>query len=283
MKIVALVTVYYPNDAVAVNVDKINKQVSKVIILDNTPFVNNSEKFNGPNITYISNSSNLGLSKAFNIGLKSQEFTSDDYIIFFDQDSLVPSGHVETLLRDFVLVSRKYKIGCIGPLFYDNNSKVQISNNDSIELSANIFSVKTIITSSLLIKYSVLEDVGFWNESIFLDYADWDLCWKIIENGYRVCLSSNTVLSHNLGDSSDGISISWLPRYNEVRGYYKIRDALKMIRYSYVPLKYKIKFIYLFSFEPLIYLILFPNRLKRLINVFKGLRDGFLRREGELR
>ncbi|KPN77497.1 hypothetical protein AEA42_08425 [Shewanella sp. Sh95] len=282
MKVTALVTLFHPRLSIVDNVRKLLLQVDRVILLDNTPIKDNSELFSGLNVEYIFNDGNLGLSSAFNVGLRYVRDKPSEFVIFFDQDSTISNGHIERLIEDFEVLSKKYKVGCIGPSYYDKNSKKLIKNKDRVSLNDNLYSVKTLITSSLLVKYDVIEEIDGWNEFIFLDYADWDICWRIQQRNYILVLDTRVTLEHALGDSAVNIGKLSFPKYSPIREYYRIRDSLKLFKASYVPFKYRLRFIFTWLIEPFIYLILFPERLIRVKLILKAFKDARLKVNGSI-
>jgi rhamnosyltransferase len=264
--ICAIVTVYYPDELVVKNILTLKKQVPLVIIADNTPNKNNSELFGTHSgITYIANEKNLGLSLAFNTCLKLEQARLSDYIIFMDQDSLVSDNLVEVLIHDYnLLYTSGYKIGCIGPMIYDKN-KHKTVNKGTQELQDGIFIKDKIYASSMLTTYKNLQLIGFWNEEIFLDLADWDVCWRFQKAGLLCCMSYNTVLKHDLSLS--------VP----IREYYQIRDCLKLLFKVYTPLKARIRFLCMIFIRSIIHLVFIPKeRLLRMKYILLGIHD-FLR------
>lgn len=280
MKILALVTLYYPDCTNASNIRRLRDQVDNVILLDNTPKIDNGHLFEGVDVEYIANLENLGLSLAFNKGLKYINAEPDFYVIFFDQDSSINDGHINQLIADYEYLSNDHRVGCIGPAYYNHNTGEIVENGDKVHIKNGLYSVKSLITSSLLTRYQVLDDIGFWNEDVFLDYADWDLCWRMKEKKYVLVLDSNVTLNHSLGDSAVSVGAFSFPKYSAVREYYRIRDSLKIIMAPYVPFKYRLKFTYTWLIEPFIYLILFPERISRLMFVGRAFRDAFRKVNG---
>lgn len=93
--IIALVTLYNPDCKVIRNINQLSSQVSSVILSDNTPNKDNAVIFKDiKNILYFPNYENLGLSSAFNKCLKLEITRKSDYLIFFDQDSLIPNNYI---------------------------------------------------------------------------------------------------------------------------------------------------------------------------------------------
>ena len=131
----------------------------------------------------------------------------------------------------------------MGPVYYDtSNGKVAIPRTKH-KVSANSYYVSSVITSSLLTKYSILKSINYWNEDLFLDMADWDLCWRIQRSGKKTCLTDVITLQHTLGLGRKKVGPFSLKVTNPIREYYQIRDCLYLKKESYVPLKYKIRFV----------------------------------------
>ncbi len=104
------------------------------------------------------------------------------------------------------------------------------------QVTENSYVVSSIITSSMLTTYYTLKEIGFWNEDLFLDMADWDLCWRIQRSGKESCLTNVITLHHTLGLGRKKVDPISLKVTNPIREYYQIRDCLYLKREDYVPL-----------------------------------------------
>jgi rhamnosyltransferase len=283
-KIYALVTIYYPDNEVFENVSKISKQVTTVIIADNTPNSDNFYLFCGIcNIIYINNENNFGLSKAFNKLLDIEFLKSSDFIFFFDQDSDIAENLIEILINDYLNISHLgFNIGCLGPIIFEKNTNTEMIPKKKICITNNIYSVATIITSSMLTTYENLEKIGFWNEDIFLDFADWDLCWRFQKNGLMCFLSENVSLIHKLGNSITKIGKHDEIEGNPIREYYQTRDGIKLLFKSYTPFKYRIHFLILIFIRPFLHIVLFKDRILRMKYISIGIVDFLVHKNGAL-
>lgn len=280
----AIVTLFYPDKIAVENIKILSMQVDYVILSDNTPKKGNSNLFCGiDNCIYVANWENLGLSKAFNKALQSRHFDESDYIVFFDQDSRICNGYMECLIHNFKHISSVASIGCLGPQYIDTNSQSLVSLRRIETLSESCYTVSSMITSGLLTTYSVLKSIGFWNEDIFLDMADWDICWRMKAHGYKVALCTEMTLTHTLGKGIKKIGICRLRINHPVREYYQIRDSIKLFPKPYVPLKYKFRFLLMWLVIPPVYLIFLPKRKQRFRLVFWAFSDGLKRKNGECR
>lgn len=106
-KIVSIMTMYYPQLIHIENAKKISNQSDVLIVCDNTPGYRENPFIEMKNIKYLPFGENLGLSKAFNraLSFKDANLENDDYIIFFDQDSIIPEGHIRALIDESAVYS----------------------------------------------------------------------------------------------------------------------------------------------------------------------------------
>lgn len=284
MKIYALVTLYYPKDVHVDNLRALLSQVDKVIVCDNSP--NDNSSFVPSECSYTSIYKNLGLSAAFNRVLKDEKYgwSPDDIIIFFDQDSRIAENHVKTIVESYnECAKNNCKVGCIGPVFYNIfNNEFEIPR-DKKKIASNIYEVKSIITSSMMCKYKDLQEVGFWNEEIFLDMADWDLCWRLMQNGFKCCMTSNVFLLHTVGTGIKKIVFFRMRVAAPIREYYEIRECLYMMGKKYTPFKYKLLFIAMLTVRNLIHVTCYDEKKKRLHYIVRGIKDFLNNIHGEFK
>lgn len=244
----ALVTLYSPTTENVENICTIAKQVDRVFACDNSKADNTFMFLDCPDsVIYLPYQKNLGLPKAFNVALEEEKYwssTEDSWVIFFDQDSKIEEGHIEKLIKEFKHIKEKsISIGCLGPVYYDTSSgKVEIPKAKH-QVTEHSYVVSSIITSSMLTTYETLLEIGFWNEDLFLDMADWELCWRIQRSGKESCLTDVITLHHTLGLGRKKVGPISLKVTNPIREYYQIRDCLYLRKLKYVPIKYKIRFM----------------------------------------
>lgn len=277
-RIISIMTTYFPELKNAENAKKIAAQSDLLIICDNSN-ENNKKIFSEmSNAIYYYFGENLGLSAAFNRVLKNSKINwrGDDYIIFFDQDSVIPQNHIYKLIKEYEeLESNGYDIGCIGPVYFNtSNNKEEIPTLKKF-LNKKTMQVSSIITTSMLCKYRKLKSIGFWNENVFLDMADWDICWRIHEKKMLICLTYASVIRHSIGIGEKKIGLINIRVGNPFREYYQTRDCIYLLVQSYVPIKYKIRFILMLTVRPFIHCIFLDNGKKRLKYILKGLKDVF--------
>ena len=273
MNTTALVTLYYPDDSVRKNVVQLSMLVDKVVLLDNTPDCDNSGLFaDMHNVEYVAFKKNCGLSEAFNHCLKTLK--ENCYIVFFDQDSWCPENLMAQLKADYEICREMLgEQGIIGPVYFEKNAgKIMLPKRKKV-IADGLYAVSSIITSGMFTELEVMKRIGFWNEEIFLDMADWDICWRTQKAGMFCCLSENVVLIHSLGKGEKKIGFMRIKTGAACRVYYQIRDCLRLMKKLYVPFKFKVRFFFMLTIRPIVHFIFLGDKKERLRYFVKGIRD----------
>ena len=275
-KIVSMITLYNPNDDMIENINLVAEQSDIVILCDNSKNKHEELANKKNNIKYVWLKENCGLSKAFNFVLKDEMYNYDDedYIVFFDQDSRIEPGHISHLIEEYEnLFAKGYQIGCIGPAFYNkSNGRVEIPKLHE-KISETCMKVGCVITSSMLCRYGDLKKIGFWNENIFLDMADWDLCWRLIDSGKECFMTNKVILRHSVGEGEKRVGPFSLRVGKPFREYYQIRDCLYLIKERYTPIKYKCRFLLMVSVRSMLHVLFLNNKLERVRYIGSAIRD----------
>lgn len=266
---------YYPSEKHIKTIKKIAKQVDLLLVCNNTPDDKIQDSID--NCEIINFGENLGLSAAFNkaIDMAGIDWDAADYCVFFDQDSNIEDGYIDRLVSSFKDIATLCdNLGVMGPVYKDEkNGAINLpSSREPIE-GTNAYIVQSIITSSMIIQYGTLKEIGFWNENVFLDMADFDLCWRLSENGYKIVVDSDVILSHSVGEEVFSVFGKQLQVWKPVRNYYRIRDGLKLYHSGYMPSNEKRRFIITLSAEQLLNFIMVGERLDRIKFYLKAIKD----------
>lgn len=267
-KIKAIITLYYPQEKHRNNILRIACQVDEVYVCDNSPKSNEHIYKNINKVTYIYWGENRGISYAFNSVLynKCYKWSESDYILFFDQDTIIPENHVYKLIQEYNrLKMLGVRVGCLGPVYYNTSNRTLEFPRRYKRISKNSIEVQSIITTSMLCRYGDIKEIGFWNEEIFLDMADWDLCWRLLEKGYQCCMTTVSKIHHSVGEGEKKVGLMSLRVGKPIREYYQLRDCRYLLKKKYTPSKYKLRFILMITLRSFLHLLLFDNRKERLM------------------
>lgn len=285
-KTVAIVSIYYPDRVNVQNVKLIAGQVDRVIVCDNSEQNNENLFCDISNLFYEGFNKNNGLSIAFNLILRDLKFKWDDndFIIFFDQDSVLPDGHIKSLIDEYKSAEKLgLKIGCIGPVYYNTSNAREEIPRMKTWVSDSMMQVKSIITTSLLTKYINIKSIDFWNENVFLDMADWDLCWRLEQKNFGCYMTRKSILTHSVGIGKKRIGFFELRVGKPFREYYETRDCLYLLKEDYVPFKYRVRFHAMLTIRPLLHLLFLDDKAERYYYIKLGVRHFKEKRHGELK
>lgn len=195
-------------------------------------------------------------------------------LFFFDQDSKITENYINDLISQYsILIANGFDVGCVGPVYFNNsNNRIEIPKV-KIQLTDTCYKVKGIITSSMLTTYKNLSDVNFWNKNIFLDMADWDICWRMMSSGKLCCITTALTLDHTLGNGEKKIGPLRIRVGNPIREYYQTRDCLYLLSERYVPIKFKLRFIGMLTIRPILHILFLESKKERFNFIKRGIID----------
>ena len=283
MSVYALVTLYNPVQNNISNICNLSKQVDKIFLIDNSN-ISNKEVIesleNISNISYNFLNKNTGLSIGYNYLLNNYNFQDDDYIIFFDQDTMINNNFISTMITLYQEIENHVNIGCLSPIRIDSFSNKKIITKHKSTIKEGFYSVQNVITSSMLVKFANLKKIGFWNEKIFLDMADWELSWRFIKNKFVNVLTEKLSIIHSIGSGSKKVLIFNVNKCVPVREYYIVRDGIKLLFSSVTPLKKRFTLLYILTFRSFLHLLFLDNKKMRLKYMLLGFIDYIKNKKG---
>lgn len=272
----ALVTLYNPSEKEFNNCRILSQQVDTVILCDNSQESHETVFQNEKNIIYITKNENLGLGAAFNVALKNDTYgwKDDDLIIFFDQDSQIGEGYIQALQDEYRKIETLIpNLGCLGPVFYNTSNGRTERPRQKKNITDETYEVSNTITSSLMMRYGNLKRIDFWNEKVFLDLADWDLCWRMQKAGMVCCMTEKVVLHHSVGNGEKKVGPIKLRVGQPFREYYQTRDALYLLQENYVPLKMRLRLIANVTIRPVVHYLMLDDKKSRMKFIRWGIND----------
>ncbi len=172
-------------------------------------------------VQFIGLKENLGFSRANNIGVKA---ATGEYVYILNPDTEIEGNYFKEIL-DFA--DRQNKFGSLGLRMHDaqghflpeskrsvpalinsfeklftklNNDSKTYYRNDIAE--TDIAEVEVMTGANLLIKKSVYEEVGGFDEQYFMYGEDIDLCYTILRKGYRNFYYGKFSILHYKGEST---------------------------------------------------------------------------------
>lgn len=204
----------------------------------------------GDNIHIIQNEINVGFGRANNIGIKwINKNISSDYILLLNNDTVVEPDSISLLVNAYVENDCSVVVPKI--LYADNPSKIWYAGGEidwklgrakSFGLnSENVGYDKSCFVSfasgcALLTKSALFEEVGFFDERMFMYLEDVDLSMRIISGGHKIFFQPQAIVYHKVQGSQrsrDSKYISgWSPKNPklEFHLYHGVKNSIIAMR-----------------------------------------------------
>lgn len=164
-------------------------------------------------IHLIENKKRMGVSESRNFGLS---VAQGDYIAFVDSDCVVPHNWLVKLVEylsspNVAGVSSYHEPIIEGPLREHllRMRSIQFSGDATKQIVVNKpqfpIEVDAISTNSSIFKKDILFEVGGFDKEL-ISGEDIDLCWRIVERGYKLLLVPDSYISHRLKGNLKGFA-----------------------------------------------------------------------------
>jgi rhamnosyltransferase len=227
-RIAAVVTAYHADERLEAVVESALRSCDAVVVADNTPgdAPSLAAKLEGPAVTVLRAGGNRGLAGALNLGLA--RVPGDvDAVLFLDQDSVLPPELVDGLYAHLA----DERIAVVGPTPVDAATGGRYER--AADRHAALDDRPGIITSGMLVRRSVFDEVPGFREDFFVDCVDSDFCLRVRRTGRRVVRDAALVLPHSIGSGRDHrlgpINVRVL-HYPAWRHYWIARNGLVLSR-----------------------------------------------------
>ncbi len=260
--------------------------MGEAIIVDNTP----SDSFcvvlsrglfsRMPRI--VRNEKNQGIAKALNQGIRLARELGYQWVITFDQDTVVNDNFISqmSLVYDRISATSIHSVAVLGPNYID---QVLQSSAHAVVISEYAVEVREVITSGSLISIEAFTAVGGFEEKLFIDMVDTDFCFRVRQKGYSVWRTSATLMDHSLGRLSTrhilGFSFN-VTNHLPQRRYYIFRNTLFMVwKYKYFDPRWALQMIG--NYLPKIFIkacVFETKRWRNFLFILRGIHDALLSR-----
>lgn len=271
---IAVVTAYQPGPALAAVVAAAAAQVDVVVVVDNTPagapgasgVVDASD-----GLEIVSMGYNSGLATALNTGIA--RHPDSDRVLLLDQDSTIPPDLVERL---GARLDDDERIGIVSPAPWDAAAGRYLDPRASGR--PVLADLGAVITSGMLVRRRVLDEVGGFREDFFVDCVDQELCLRVRAAGWRVTQDRSVLLPHELGETRWH---GWGPlrlratHHATWRLYWIGRNSAVMLReHGRSEPGWSLQWAAIVGYWALTIVLFEPPRWERLRTLLAGLRDG---------
>lgn len=225
MKIAATVILYQPDNDVIDNIDTYVDKVDLLYIVDNSEKVNTDIRDvlqKKKNVKYSYFSENKGIAKALNHAVYLAKLDGYEYLMTMDQDSKFTDGELAKYLEEAEELFKKDKnvILCgLNHLAYHPKYSQQRYER-----------VDEVITSGMILDIEKIYMIGGFLEKLFIDYVDYELCYRAYKNGFTCMIINDCYLIHQVGSVNPidifGIHFNNHNEHGMIRKYYLMRNGL---------------------------------------------------------
>lgn len=252
------------------NLEKVYPQVWSVVIVDNASI--NSQEIDelanriGSRACVLHNDRNYGVASALNQIFGYGKSHDVEWVLTLDQDSIV---------NDRLIAVYKEKLSGYASLTCLRHDRNITTEQKATAETYQIETVERCITSGNMVRVSAWEEVGGFDEKLFIDMVDVDFCLRLNQHGLKIGRLSYYGLLHELGDGSQLTIFGkkhFTGNYSAFRKYYIFRNMTYVIR------KYKLKNDY-YSFKRLAMLfaaiwLIEDDKIHKAASSLRGLIDG---------
>lgn len=251
------------------NISAIAPQVRDVILVDNgsenlTEITALTAEYS--NITYVRNDKNEGIARALNQIVDKAEELGVSWVLTLDQDTVCQPDIIERY--DAMVRRAKDNVAIITSKYRDRSVEVDFG------ISGEYEKVRFCITSGALNNIRCIKAVGGFDEKLFIDMVDYDICYALTGSGYKIVRMNYTGFLHEVGRSVTkkffGKEII-IFNHSPLRKYYWVRNSIYLKRKYHLGLSADKRIVNRFV-QTLLYE---DNKAAKLKSMLKGAVDGY--------
>ena len=210
------------------NISAVIVQCTHIYLVDNGS--NNIDEvkellnqYNQSKISILCNTENQGIAKALNQLTAAAQKGGFEWILTLDQDSVAPSN----ISEEFEKYTNNLNTGMLCPVICDRNKGVVVEAKDGYK------EIAECITSGSLLNIKAWSVIGGFDESMFIDGVDFDICYRLRKNGYKILCIQSVVLLHELGRIEYHHFLFWkvlVKNHSAFRKFYIARNTVYLAR-----------------------------------------------------
>ena len=283
------VILYNPDYDVPDNVASYLNAVDRLYVVDNQNGKAVAERIVAlapEKVTVISNPENEGIAKPLNTVLR---LCRDKYdlLITMDQDSRFLPGHMSSYRTGFDSLDWTSVFG-VGPTVVPKTAQYNAVEGARVHKTreGHWNSTFHMITSGNVIDVSKALLLGGFDESLFIDEVDYDICYKADKAGFKLFTTPDILLAHQMGNP---LAKRFLWRtihsmnHPPVRKYYIARNRLLVWRKFHTMNEAFFFRHYIYDSALDIFKILYmeSDKTRKIRALFRGFADAVSGRTGK--
>jgi len=235
----AIIVTYNAGKKLLACLRSIKHQVEEVVFVDNgsdeetVSLLNDiGSTYDGVKIFY--NPENLGIAAALNIGVRYCLSRGYKWILTLDHDSEATPDLVEKLVGAYEELRKRgtENIAIVAANLFDTNIRSFMTRQEWFK-GDDVRQGNRALTSGSLFNAAVFEQVGFFNDDLFIYYVDDDFCLRCTSKGWGIYKCRSAVLLHQEGvkEVREFLWKKFIYRnYDSSARYYISRNAVHMAK-----------------------------------------------------
>ncbi len=300
----AVITVTYNPD-----IDLLRRQLSALSAASSIVFVDNGSskeilqrleilEQEVERLTLRSLENNTGIANAQNLGaVVALEQSQDiEFLFFLDHDSVPDNQCLDTLVdvaRE--LQSNNTRVGVLGPKLVDPRTEIEygfhkfrfltITRIRKNSTGQAVTQCDQVNSSGSLIPVTAWQEVGPFDQQLFIDHVETDWCFRAKHKGYKLFGVFTAKMFHEMGDDNETF---WffgnrsLPYRSPLRHYYIVRNSLFLQKQRYTPIRWRLLNLSKLLFTFVYFGFFATENAQHRKMIIKGVRDGMAGRNGKL-
>ena len=220
MKLLALVTLYYPPAHITDNLLTYAEDVDGLFVWDNTPGGSNYQfpESISHKIVRLRQGENTGIGKALNAAAMFALDNGYTYLLTMDQDS----AFTASTFKDYIRIINNDKDS-------SHFAYIPLINASGTDSNAPLKEAQGMIISGSIFPLKTIQKVGLYLDKFVMDAIDTEYFLRIRRHTGKVMLVPAANLKHELGHPLRKQILIWHPmslNYSPVRTYYIARNFL---------------------------------------------------------
>jgi len=194
----------------------------EIIVVDNNSIDGSTEmvKETYPTIKLIESKMNIGHAAGNNLGIKQAQ---GEYILLLNTDIII--ADIEDIIKVLDFMDQRPEINIVGPKLLNGNGTIQNSCYRRYKFFTPIYrrtplgelkfarkdlqrhlmwdfdhhetkEVEWILGACMFIRKNFLDKFGYFDKDFFLYFADYELCDRVWQNGFKVYYFADTNIIH---------------------------------------------------------------------------------------
>jgi rhamnosyltransferase len=281
----AVIVTYHPSRTMLEGIPQVLAQVPALVVVDNG---SNSDELRALRVAHqtlgfelIENGGNLGVAEALNQGARWAKGKGYDWVIFFDQDSTITTNFIDEMFSAWKSHAERDRVASVHPRYLDPKT-----GSESPVRRARDGGPVTSMTSGALMPTWIFDKIGWFASEYFIDWVDFEYCFRIRAAGYLITDARRAVLLHAAGNSDRQLSFVGLTfrptHHSAIRRYYISRNRIAVFRkYFFIFPQWILQSMYDSLRETIKCFIGEKDRSSKLRGLWLGIWDGLTKRMGK--